>query len=175
MDERKLNKISETLQFYRPVENAKGGCNGAKGLFLKLKNFAPETKEHHNKTTNVIISGSNDFYNKLKDVYQSSASQTTTRIGNKVYLFPVAFSFGGGEQNYLILNPTNNVPHLKIRFYENSSVCDLNNKTLVNDMYKIFALNPKKQFTAKIHLQFFATINGMDLYRMQTAPFEEFK
>lgn len=175
MTEKKLNQIEQSLNFYQPSSHHNGGgTSGKKGLFLVVYNYGTHNKEYHNKSNNVCVKLSKEIANKFTTLYKDLCFHSTTQKGQKMIHSPVAFSLGGGEENYIILNPANNVPHFKAKMYPDSNrTAEFSNKVFVNDLYKLYKWDDTKEFQKTIYINYFAKINGMDLYRMSLTPSED--
>ena len=80
--------------------------------------------------------------------------------GNVVY-------YKGKRKNaFHILNASGNVPFLDLIMRENGAN-EINNSRLVQDIYEIFKVDKLRVFAFRLYLTYFATVNKLDLYRME--------
>lgn len=167
MTEQKLNKIEESLNFYKPKTSYNRSGLSGHGLYIVVNNYHNEAKEIHKKSINIGVRFSADVIEKMTTVYKTCTFSKTSEKGKSMGLHPVAFSLGTGDEKYIILNPAPNVPHFQARIYgSKGKSAEFSNRNFVNDIYQAFHIDASKTFTITLKLTYFAQIQGMDLYKL---------
>lgn len=166
MTEAQLKKLDKSLNFYQP-KSSRYSYNKKSGLYFRINRYVKSEHENPTKSDYMKIIMSYELTQLIQSRYSAlTIREKSNRSDKFVHIHPIAFSLGGGMENYAIFNPTENVPHLKAILRDNNNN-EINNSALVHDLYDLYCIDKLKVFCITIWFEFFATINGMDLYRME--------
>lgn len=164
------HELAMSFNFVKPEVLQKGGRRdkSTKGLMFTIGRYIPSEHSNPDRTKSRRIVISSDLANLLRSRYSNSdysKIKINTKTNKQEQLFKLAFSLGGGEENFCVLNPTGGIAFFPARVTAGGG--ELQQSTsLIEKLYDTYNVDRKTIFRWYIRLEYLHSLKGLDIYRM---------